>query len=147
MRSHDASNLLGAKEVAGAEVGSKGLAKKLTAAVAGRVAGDAHAGPGDGVPSLPAFRRTGYLAVSKRDVVLVKMKSGLLTMRLTDTVLARASRKEISSLAWDGGKMLSQLAITFSNGVVWEFEVTNASRKSAESVVRALGRKDLLNRP
>jgi hypothetical protein len=144
MRSHDASSLLGAKELAGVEVSSKGLARKLTAAVAGQVMRDAHAGPDDGPSSLPAFRRTGYLAVSKRDILVVKMKSGLLTMKLSDTVLARASRKEIASLAWDGGKMLSRLAITFSNGVVWEFDVTNASKRSAESVVRALGRKDLL---
>jgi hypothetical protein len=144
MRSHDASSLLGAKEVAGAEVSSKGLARRLTTAVAGQVTGAVHAEPDEGPPSLPAFRRTGYLAVSKRDVILVKMKSGLLTMKLTDTVLARAPRKEIASLAWEGGKMLSHLTITFSNGVVWEFDVTNASRRSAESVVRALGRKDLL---
>ena len=144
MRSHDASSLLGAKEIAGAEVSSKGLARKLTAAVAGQVSGDTQGGLTEGPPSLPAFRRTGYLAVSKRDVVLVKMKSGLLTMKLSDTVLARAPRREIESLAWDGGKMLSHLSITFANGVEWEFDVTNASKRSAEAVVRALGRKDLL---
>ena len=144
MRSHDASGLLGAKEVAGVEVSSKGLARKLTAALAGQVTGAAHAIPGEGPSPLAAFGRTGYLAVSKRDLILVKMRSGLLTMKLTDTVLARVPRKQIASLQWDGGKMLSHLAITFSNGVVWELDVTNASRRSAESVVRALGRKDLL---
>jgi hypothetical protein len=144
MRSHDASSLLGAKEVAGVEVSSKGLARKLTAALAGQVTGAAHAVPDEGPSPLPAFGRTGYLAVSKRDLILVKMRSGLLTMKLTDTVLARVPRKQIASLQWDGGKMLSRLAITFSNGVVWELDVTNASRRSAESVVRALGRKDLV---
>jgi hypothetical protein len=135
----DASDILGAKELAGTEVAPRRLSKKLTAAVAG----SAGTAPGDAVPSLPGFR-VGYLAVSKRDVALVKMRSGLLTMKLTDTVLARASRKQIASLSWEGGKMISHLAITFSNGVRWEFDVTKAAKSSAESVVRALGRKDLL---
>jgi hypothetical protein len=139
LKSHDASSLLGAKQVAGSEVGPRSLAKKLTAAVSGHGSGSTDAA----VSPLPAFRQ-GFLALSKRDVALVKMKSGLLTMKLTDTVLARAPRTQIASLGWDGGKVMSHLAITFSNGVVWEFNITHAAKSSAESVVRALGRKDLV---
>jgi hypothetical protein len=111
--------------------------------VSGQARERVEGGPDDAAAPLPAFR-TAYLALSKRDVVLVKMKSGLLTMKLTDTALARANRRQIQSVAWEGGKLMSQLAISFSNGVVWEFNVTHASRSSAESIVRALGRKDLL---
>ena len=143
-KSYDASGVLGAKEVAGSEVAPRSLAKKLGAAVSGQARVRAEGGgPDDAAGQLPAFR-TAYLALSKRDVVLVKMKSGLLTMKLTDTALARANRRQIASVAWEGGKLMSQLAISFSNGVVWEFNVTHASRGSAESIVRALGRKDLL---
>jgi hypothetical protein len=139
LKSHDASSLLGAKQVAGSEVGQKSLARKLTAAVSGH--GPASAD--DAVAPLPAFRQ-GYLALSKRDIAIVKMRSGLLTMKLSDTVLARAPRTQIASLGWDRGKLMSHLAITFANGVVWEFNITHAARGSAEAVVRALGRKDLL---
>jgi hypothetical protein len=76
--------------------------------------------------------------------MLVKMRSGLLTMKLSDTVIARAPRTQIRSIGWDGGKMMSRLEIAFANGVVWRFEVTKASKSAAESIVRALGRKDLL---
>jgi hypothetical protein len=143
-KSHDASSVLGAKEVAGSEVAPRSLAKKLTAAVSGHTRERAEGGSDDPAGPLPAFR-TAYLALSKRDLVLVKMKSGLLTMKLTDTALARANRRQIESVAWEGGKLMSQLAISFSNGVVWEFNVTHAARSSAESIVRVLGRKDLLD--
>ena len=142
-KSHDASGVLGAKEVAGSEVAPRSLAKKLGAAVSGQARERVDGGPDDAVAPLPAFR-TAYLALSKRDVGVVKRKSGLLTMKLTDTALARANRRQIASVAWEGGKLMSQLAIGFSNGVVWEFNVTHAARSSAESIVRALGRKDLL---
>jgi hypothetical protein len=143
MKAHDASTLLGAKQLAGVEVSSKGRARKLTTVVTRRAsaAGDA---VDDGARQLPALGRAGYLAVSKREVVVVKMRSGVLTMRLSDTVLSRAPRMQIASLEWQGGTLLSQLSLAFSNGVVWRFDVTNASRSSAEAVVRALGRKDLL---
>jgi hypothetical protein len=142
VKTHDAAGLLGAKQVAGSEVSSKGLAKKLTAAVTGH---GADAATDEGPTPLPAFRRTGFLAVSKRDLMLVKMKSGLLTMKLSDTVIAQAPRKQISWIEWDGGKMMSRLEIGFENGVVWKFEVTKASKSAAESIVRALGRKDLVD--
>jgi hypothetical protein len=101
-KSYDASRVLGAKEVAGSEVAPRSLAKKLGSAVSGQARERVDGGPDDAASPLPAFR-TAYLALSKRDVVLVKMKSGLLTMKLTDTALARANRRQIASVTWDGG--------------------------------------------
>lgn len=142
-KSYDASRVLGAKEVAGSEVAPTSLTRKLGAAVSGQARERTDGSTDDAVAPLPAFR-TAYLALSKREVVVVKMKSGLLTMKLTDTALARANRRQVASVGWEGGKLMSQLAIAFSNGVVWEFKVTHAARSSAESIVRALSRKDLL---
>jgi hypothetical protein len=145
MKSHDASSQLGAKQLAGAEVSPKGFVRQIKGVVTAW--GPRREPPADGgAPSMPAFRRTAYLAVSKRDLALVQMRSGLLTLRLSDDVLARVPRNQIASLTWKRGSMLSRLAVTFQNGVVWEFDVTQASRSSAEGIVRALGHKALLTR-
>ena len=139
-KSYDASSVLGAKEIAGTEVSPRSLTRKLGAAVSGQARERVDGSADDAVAPLPAFR-TAYLALGKREVVVVKMKSGLLIMKLTDTALARANRRQIASVAWEGGKLMSQLAIGFSNGVVWEFNVTmpqgaRPSRSCARSAAR-----------
>ena len=80
----------------GLEIAPRSLAKKLGAAVSGQARERAEGGgPDDAEGQLPAFR-TAYLALSKRDVVLVRMKSGLLTMKLTDTALPRIYRRQVA---------------------------------------------------
>jgi len=145
----DASQALGAPELAGSLVNPKGMTKKMTASVAGQVAGGAAGafaagmaagGPAySGAPDVPNFGRVGYVAVTENEVALVKTKSGLMKMKISDEVLARAPRSEIASVELDKGTLLSHLKIEFTNGVLWEFDVPKASKKTAEKVVGALG--------
>jgi hypothetical protein len=144
----DASRALGAPELAGTLVNPKGLTKRMTTAVAGGVVGGAagtlaaHMATGSvyaGVPDVPNFGRVGYVAVSQDEVALVKTDTGMLKMKISDTVLVRAPRSEIASAVLDKGLMLSHMRIAFQSGVVWEFDVPKANKKSAETVVRALG--------
>jgi len=120
----------------------------MTASVAGRVAGGAAGdlaanlkiGPAyEGAPDVPNFGRVGYVAVSENEVALVKTKSGLMKMKISDQVLARAPRTEVASVELDKGVLLSHLKIVFANGVSWEFDVPKQGKKTAEEVVRALG--------
>lgn len=143
----DASVALGAPEIAGTFVNPKGFAKKMTASVAGGqlagvvggVATGALGGRASGGASeLPSFGRVGYVAVSEREVALVKTKTGALKMKISEEVLARAPRTDVASAELDEGKLLSHLGIAFTNGAVWQFDVPAQGRKSARSVVRAL---------
>jgi hypothetical protein len=143
-----ASNALGAPEIAGTLVNPKGMAKKMTASTAGMVAAGAAGSfaakrltglPYDGAPDVPYFGRVGYVAVTVDEVALVKTKTGLMKMKVSDEVLARAPRAEVTSAELDKGRLLSHLKIVFANGVNWEFDVPTKEKRSAERVVEALG--------
>jgi hypothetical protein len=143
----DASKVLGAPEVAGAFVNPKGMAKKMTASVAGQVVGGAAAsfavnmrtgGAYKGVPDVPEFGRVGYVAATESEIALVKTKTGPFKMKVGDEVLARAPRTEITSVELDEG-WLSHLKIGFTNGVTWEFDIPKGGKKNGQSLVRALG--------
>jgi hypothetical protein len=138
------SNALGAPEIAGTLVNPKGHAKKTVARVAGRevagLVGSVAAGlaAGDpGAPDLPDFGRVGYVAVSEAEVMVLKTKTGW-KMTPTEEVIVRASRGQLASVDWDEGKMVSHLALHFSNGHVWQFDVPRTDKKTAKAVVAAL---------
>ena len=144
----DASGVFGAPEIAGTFVNPKGMTKKVTASVAGGeiagVAGNLAAGLATGpayagAPDVPDFGRVAYVAASADEIAIVKTKSGMLKMKVSDEVLARVPRSEIASAELDEGRLLSHLKIVFGNGVAWEFDIPKASKKSAQALVRALG--------
>lgn len=144
----DASAVLGAPEIAGTFVNPKGMTKKVTASVAGGVVGGVAGnmavslatGPAyKGAAEVPNFGRVAYVAASADEIALVKTKSGMLKMKLTDEALARVPRSEIASSELDQGTLLSHLTIVFTNGVTWEFDVPKANKKTAQALVRALG--------
>ena len=144
----DASTALGAPQIAGTLVNPKGMTKKVTASVAGGVVGGAagHLAAGlatgsayQGAPEVPDFGRVAYVAASAEDLALVKTKTGMLKMKVTDEALARVPRAEIASAVLDQGTLLSHLTIAFTNGVVWEFDVPKAAKKTAQGLVTALG--------
>ena len=144
----DASQALGAPEVAGTFVNPKGMAKKMTASVAGGVVGGAIGSAGAsaatggayaGAADVPEFGRVAYVAVSAGEIVLVKTKSGMMKMKITEEVLARAPRTEIASVELDAGRLLSHLRIGFADGMQWEFDVPKANQKAAKGFVAALG--------
>lgn len=131
----DASQALGATELAGAFVNPKGMAKKMTALAAGSVrVGYAYEGSAD----TPEFGRVGYLAATGDEIALVKTKTGALKMKISSEVLARVARSQIVAADFDEGKMLSHLKITFRDGTIWEFDVPKAGKKDAREFVGAL---------
>jgi len=144
----DASGPLGDRQIAGAWVNRRGTAKKLVSTVAGcqvagavgslaaeRVAGRSSA-PAIGTPE---FGRDAYLAVGENDVALVRAKQGLMKLKVTEEVVARASRSEVTGAELGGGKLACALTITFSDGDRWEFDVPRAGRSAAQRVVASLG--------
>jgi hypothetical protein len=144
----DASQALGASQLAGTFVNPRGMAKKTVMRVAasqaaGMVGGmAAHVATGDervGVADSPGFGRDAYLAVSERDVALVKTKQGVMKLKITDQVIARASRSEVTCAQVGGGKLACPLTISFTSGATWEMDVPRAGKKAAKAVVAALG--------
>jgi hypothetical protein len=144
----DASGALGGRQIAGSWVNRKGTAKKLVSTVAGgQVAGAVGSFAADRVAGrsaavvveTPDFGRDGYLAVGENDVVLVRVKPGLMKPKLTDEVVARAARGDVTRAELGKGKLASPLTITFSDGARWEFDIPRAGRPAAQRVVTSLG--------
>jgi hypothetical protein len=143
----EAAVALGAPTIAGTFVNPKGLAKKMTASVAGGQLGGIAGNLGAGAitdrssgapPDVPSFGRVGYLAVTATEVALLGTKTGALKMKIGNNVLARAPKAEVMSAELDEGVLLSHLAIEFSNGARWQFDVPRQAKKSAREVARAL---------
>ncbi len=144
----DASRALGVPEIAGTFVNPKGLTKKVTASAAGsevggaigNVAANLLTSRSSGAASdTPSFGRVGYLAVSDSDLALVKTRTGAFKMKISDEILARVPRSEVTTVELDQGKLLSHLKIAFSSGITWQFDVPKQSKKTAQGVTRALG--------
>jgi len=145
---NDASEALGAPELAGTLVNPKGLTKKMTASVAAREVGGMagsmaqSAAMGDayeGAPDVPNFGRVGYVAVTETEIALVKTNTGAFKMKVSDEVLARVPREQIKSAELDQGRLLSHLSISFAGGKTWEFDVPKMSKRTAQQLVRVLG--------
>jgi hypothetical protein len=144
----DASSALRAPQLAGTWVNNKGTAKKLVASVAGgefagavgSVAAASIAGrPSDGVADTPDFGRDAYLAISDSEIALVKTKQGVMKLKITDEVHARAARTEVAHAELGSGKLACPLTITFANGSRWELDVPRGGKGAAEKVVSLLG--------
>jgi hypothetical protein len=134
----DASQALGAPQVAGTFVSPKGLTRKMTGAAAGGVVGAVIGGMG-GAKETPAFGNLGYVAVTADELAIVKGKSGLFKPKVGTEVIARAPRGEVASVELDRGALKSALKIQFADGGSWEFEVPKVHKKTAEAVTTALG--------
>lgn len=136
------SAALGAPEVAGVLVHPRGLTKTMSAAaiggVVGAVAATMVASRSSRASDLPAFGRVGYLGASDTEVALIKTKSGALKMKVTDEGLARVGREELAAIELTDGKLVSQLRLQFTNGVVWEFDVPKVGKKNAGHLVAVL---------
>ena len=145
----DASSALGAPQLAGTWVNNKGTAKRLVASVAGRelagaigsVAATSAAGrsSGGGPADTPDFGRDAYLALSESEIALVKAKQGVMKLKITEEVHARAARTEVAHAELGSGKLACPLTITFANGSRWELDVPRGGKSAAEKVVSLLG--------
>lgn len=126
--STDASQALGAPEVAGTVVSPRGLTKK---AMANRTS--------KATPDMPSFGRAGYLAISDTELILTKTSQLGWKPHPKGDALVRVPRDDVESVELDRGRLLSHLKLTFADGVVWEFEIPLAHRKGAEELTTALG--------
>lgn len=144
----DASRALGAAEVAGTVVSPRGSTRKMTmrtaggqvAGMVGDLAGGAMAGKaGKGAPDLPSFGRMGYLAASETELALTRTSQLGWMPRPTGDALVKVPRSEVDSVAIEDGRLLSQLTLSFTNGVEWQFEIPRAHRKAAKRLVGVLG--------
>ena len=140
----DASDVLGAPQVAGSFVTPKGLTKRMAgvaaAGVVGGIAGGmaAQAAATRKYEGAPDFGVIGYVAVTADEVAIVKGKQGLMKPKIGSDVIARAPRSEVASVELDPGALKAALKITFANGGWWQFEVPKIYRKTAQQVVSAL---------
>jgi hypothetical protein len=148
----DASQLLGSPQRAGAKVQARGFGKKAAAGSAGMYVGGAvgavisaareqKAGKEKAQfasdSQTPKFGRLAFLAVTDDELAVVKLKSGLVSMKL-DEVLVRLPRSEIANVELGSGHTTLPLTISFQNDDVWELEVPRIAKKDAEEVVRVL---------
>ncbi|HYZ79899.1 MAG TPA: hypothetical protein VE571_01440 [Solirubrobacteraceae bacterium] len=126
-------------------VSPRRLTKKMTMRTAGGevagMVGDLAAGAmaGKGAPDVPDFGRMGYLAASETELALTKTSQLSFMPRPTGDALVKVPRSEVESVAMQDGRLLSQLTLSFTNGVKWEFEIPRAHRKAAKGLVSALG--------
>ena len=108
--------------------------------MAGDLAAGAMAGkPGRGAPDMPRFGRMGYLAASETELALTKTSQLGWKPHPVGDALVKVPRGEVESVAMQDGRLLSQLTLSFTNGVKWEFEIPRAHRKTAKGLVSALG--------
>lgn len=129
--------------IAGTMVNPRGFGKKVSVGavggVVGAVAATAVASRSSRASDAPAFGRVAYLAASETEVGLIKTKSGVLKMKVTDEALARAPRAELQAVELKDGKLISHIRLQFANGTVWEFDVPKIGKKNAKELVFALG--------
>jgi hypothetical protein len=133
----DASQLLGAQQLAGAVVMPRGYALKHVAS--------SYVGPAANkivreYPSeTPRFPRSAFLAVTDREVALIRLGRGGWKNGGPGEVLARAPRGDVASARMSPGVLRTNLTISFTDGGRWEFEVSPLIRFTVVRVVRALG--------
>jgi len=138
----DASQLLGAPQLAGVKVNPKGAARKqvATAGIGGLVGAAFGMRAAKRQKALgtetPDFGRLGYVAVTSNEIALVKLKSGMLRVKLHE-VIARVPRSEVLS-AEIGRGIAPGLTIALASGGHWRLEFPRASAKSAREVVHLL---------
>jgi hypothetical protein len=150
----DASQVLGSPQLAGVKVNPRGLGKSRGASASGASVGGAvgaaisatrqqKAGEQKAewasTSRTPEFGRLAYLAVSNAEVALIKLKSGLVTVKL-DEVVVRLPRSDVRSAELGQGVSTAPLTISLANGDTWQLEVPGPSKKHAKAVVDALER-------
>jgi hypothetical protein len=139
---HDSSQLLGARQLAGASVNPRGHGWQQGTrqiGLVGEAIGYAATQRAKGHTSAtPEFPRIAFLAVTDREVALIKIGSGGLNGKLEE-VLARVPRSEVASAEVSRGALRTNLTIGFTDGGRWEFEVSPLIRRTVVQVVHALG--------
>jgi hypothetical protein len=136
----DATPLLGATQLAGVKVNPRGSAAKMAGLAGGHGASSQRKSPVEsGGIQLPKFGRLAYLAATADEIVLLKVKMGLIRVRPNE-VLVRVPRDQVAAVELGKGTVsVPPLTITFTTGDVWRLEVPTPSRKYAVELVRVIG--------
>lgn len=138
---HDASQLLGAQQLAGALVNRRGhgwqhaarqtgLAEVAIGYVAGQRASRY-------TTQTPQFSRTAFVAVTDHEITLIKYGPGGRNGKAGE-VLARVPRSEVASAAVSRGVLRTNLTISFTDGGSWALEVSPLVRRTVVRVADAL---------
>lgn len=139
----DCSALLGATQIAGVNVLPRGatwakawrqggLAGGLVGIGAGEYASGkaAKKGKAEGAET-PAFKGQAALVLTDDDVALVKLKSGLVSMKPSE-VLVRVPRSTVTGANLDDG-MVPKLSITFMDSSTWTMDVPRVIKKQGDT--------------
>jgi hypothetical protein len=157
----NATELLGAEQVAGVRVNRRGynlaVLSRQRVGPGGSFAGGAATGAGGmlgavllarwarktakaeatGLPrsAAPEFGQMAFLAVTDRELALVGINAKT-TAKLT-TVLARVPRSDVASVTMGGAPPLisKPITVTLANGDEWLLEVSAAMKRNARGVV------------
>ena len=139
----DASQLLGAAQIAGVKVNPRGMGQQVSRNQVGPLVSGIsskvvfHGATPATTGQTPDFGRNAFLAVTDSELALIKLKSGAVTLKL-DEVLARVPRTQVASAGLLGGGVTPGLTVAFRDGGGWEVEITRPSKKHAEQVIHAL---------
>jgi hypothetical protein len=140
---HDASQLLGAQQVAGAVVTRRGhgwehaarATKGLAGAAIGYAAGQHFSRY---TTEAPRFSQTAFVAVTDQEVAVVKYGPGGRNGKAGE-VLARVPRSEVATAVVSRGTLRTNLTISFTDGGSWAFEVSPLIGRTVVRVADALG--------
>ena len=148
----DASELLGAPQIAGVKVMARGATMGramnqggvavggIIGAAGGALAGGkaAKSGGADRAET-PEFKGQALLALTDSEVALVKLKTGAISAKPSD-VIARAPRDQVTNATLSSG-LVPKLSISFSDGSAWSMDVPRVVKKQGDTnrIVELLG--------
>jgi hypothetical protein len=148
----DASELLGARQVAGVRVMARGATMGralnqggvavggLIGAAGGALAsGKAAKAGAAGRAETPDFKGAALLALTDDEVALVKLKQGAVSAKPSE-VIARAPREQVTDATLANG-LVPKLSISFADGSTWSMDVPRVVKKQGDTnrIVELLG--------
>jgi hypothetical protein len=90
-------------------------------------------------PQTPSFPRSAFLAVTDREVALLRLGSGGIKNGRPSEVLARVPRSDVVMARVSASLARTNLTISFTDGSNWEFEVSPLVRGTVVRIAHALG--------
>jgi hypothetical protein len=148
----DASELLGAPQIAGVKVMARGAtmgrAWNQGGAAAGGLIGAAGGAFASGKASkkgsagraeTPEFKGQALLALTDDEIALIKLKQGAVSAKPTE-VIARAPRDQVTAANVSSG-LVPKLSISFADGSAWAMDVPRVVKKQGDTnrIVELLG--------
>jgi len=148
----DASELLGAPQIAGVKVMARGAMMGRAMNQGGLAAGGLIGAAGGALASgkamkagiadreqTPELKGQALLALTDSEVVLVKLKQGAISAKPSE-ILARAPRAQVTGATLASG-LVPKLSISFSDGSAWSLDVPRVVKKQGDTnrIVELLG--------